>query len=376
MELTPRRLNRATLHRQLLLARRSVDVHEGVRNVVAVQAQEAPSPYVAMWNRLHRFDPAQLDTAIADHSIVKASLMRITLHAVVAEDYPAFHEAMTPILRAARVNDRRFHEAATPIEDADELMSHVLAFATEPRTKDEIEAAMAERIGEEPHSRLWWAMKTYAPIFHAPTAQPWSFGRRPSYRAAPSGRRPPFEEALQYLIRRYLEGFGPASVLDFNQFSMQSRVAIRQALDSMSHELEVLEGPEGEVLYDVPDGVIPDEETPAPPRLLAMWDSTLLAYNDRSRLIPEEYRKAVIRNNGDVLPTLLVDGYVAGVWRPVEDGIEVTAFHDIPTTAWRAIEAEAASLIEMLAPREHLIYSRYRNWWQKLPEGVPRVVGV
>ena len=57
---------------------------------------------------------------------------------------------------------------------------------------------------------------------------------------------------------------------------------------------------------------------------MAMWDSTLLAYSDRSRIIPPDYRTLVMRNNGDVLPTLLVDGYVAGVWRPVEGGIEAT----------------------------------------------------
>ncbi|WP_216321890.1 DNA glycosylase AlkZ-like family protein [Deinococcus aestuarii] len=33
-------------------------------------------------------------------------------------------------------------------------------------------------------------------------------------------------------------------------------------------------------------------------------------------MIPPEYRRLVIQQNGDVLPTLLVDGYVVGVWRP------------------------------------------------------------
>jgi Winged helix DNA-binding domain len=40
---------------------------------------------------------------------------------------------------------------------------------------------------------------------------------------------------------------------------------------------------------------------------------TLLAYADRSRVIPPAYRRLITRQNGDVLPTLLVDGYVAGV---------------------------------------------------------------
>ena len=61
-----------------------------------------------------------------------------------------------------------------------------------------------------------------------------------------------------------------------------------------------------------------------------MWDSILLAYADRSRIIPADYRSIIIRRNGDVLPTLLVDGYVAGVWRALEDGIEVTAFRKLP----------------------------------------------
>jgi hypothetical protein len=39
----------------------------------------------------------------------------------------------------------------------------------------------------------------------------------------------------------------------------------------------------------------------------------LLAYADRSRVTPPDYRKLVARSNGDVLSTLLVDGYVAGV---------------------------------------------------------------
>src|SRR3990172_260014 len=96
----------------------------------------------------------------------------------------------------------------------------------------------------------------------------------------------------------------------------------REALQSLAGTVESLEGPDGAELFDVPGGLLPPEDSPAPPRLMAMWDSTLLAYADRSRIIPPDYRQLVTRNNGDVLPTLLVDGYVAGVWRPVKDGIE------------------------------------------------------
>ena len=129
------------------------------------------------------------------------------------------------------------------------------------------------------------------------------------------------------------------------------------------------------MLYDVPGGVVPDEDVPAPPRLLPMWDSILLAYADRSRVMPPAYRKIVMRNNGDVLPTLLVDGLVAGVWRTLEDGIEATAFHPLTDEDWSGLDAEAAALRRFLVERESMIYGRYAHWWDDLPSAEVRVLG-
>jgi hypothetical protein len=99
-----------------------------------------------------------------------------------------------------------------------------------------------------------------------------------------------------------------------------------------------------------------------------MWDSILLAYADRSRIIPEQHRRVIIRSNGDVLPTVLVDGYVAGVWRPLDGRIEVSAFDRLPDAAWTALETEARSLLELIGPRDARLYSRYMRWWDKLPK--------
>ena len=143
--------------------------------------------------------------------------------------------------------------------------------------------------------------------------------RRP---ADPSER-----DGVQHLLLRYLAAFGPASVADFAQFSMLRRPIVTQARQALAERVEQLEGPDGTVLLDLPGAPRPDGDAEPPPRLLPMWDSVLLAYADRSRVIPADYRSLVIRRNGDVLPTLLVDGHVAGVWRPVEGGIEATAFH-------------------------------------------------
>lgn len=375
MRVTERQLNRATLARQLLLEREPLSVLDAIKRVVALQAQEAASPYLALWNRVAGFDARDLHDAYVNHDVVKASLMRITLHAVHAEDYPSFHAAMVPSLRASRLHDNRFKALGLTIEDADEVVPEVLAHLSEPRTGAEIEALLSEKFGELPKPGLWWALRTFAPVVHAPTSTVWTFVQRPAYVAARTkplaGER---STHLERLALRYLEGFGPASVADLSQFTLLTRAVVRETLQSLGDRVRRLEGPGGVTLFDVPLGAIPSADVAAPPRLMAMWDSTLLAYTDRSRIIPPDYRQVVIQNNGDVLPTVLVDGYVAGVWRAVEGGIEVTAFHKLSKAVWDGLACEATALAAFLADRDPKVYSRYQRWWTALADRETRAL--
>ncbi|WP_043627610.1 winged helix DNA-binding domain-containing protein [Nonomuraea candida] len=373
--ITARELNRSTLARQLLLGREALDVAEAVRRVVALQAQHAASPYLALWNRITAFDPADLDAAFAERKIVKATLLRITLHAVHADDHPHLHEAMQPSLRAARLGAPRFTRSGITPADADALVGDLLAFADQPRSADEIQSWIQTRLGVPPKG-VWWALRTYAPLLHAATGAPWSFGTRPAYVAAgiPPTLGAEADQALQTLVLRYLEGFGPASAVDVAQFALVTRRRARSAMDALAGTLQRLTGPDGSELFDLPGAPRPAEDTPAPARLLPMWDNVLLAHADRSRIIPPQYRKLVTRTNGDVLPTLLVDGYVAGVWRPAEKGIEATAFHPLPGQVWDELAAEAQALAALLAGREPGVYRRYDRWWSDLPGAEVRII--
>ncbi|MEU9227555.1 winged helix DNA-binding domain-containing protein [Streptomyces massasporeus] len=377
MDITAQELNRATLGRQLLLGREAMEAGEAVRRVVALQAQHAASPYMALWNRLAGFEPAELDAAFSEGAVVKATLMRITLHAVHADDHQVFREAMQQTLYASRLGYRFAATGLTPA-DAQGLVPELLDFADRPRTAAEVQDWLAERVGEERKAGAWWGLKAYAPLLHVPTGGPWSFGARSSFVAARTGPVPEGREtapeALNHLVLRYLAGFGPASVADVAQFAMVPRAPVRRALLALGDAVEQLRGPDGTVLYDVPGASRPPADTPAPPRLMAMWDSVLLAHADRSRVIPPAYRRLVIRVNGDVLPTLLVDGRVAGVWRALDGGIEATAFHDLPTAVWDGLAEEAASLTALLAGRDTEVYRRYHHWWPKLPDGQVRLL--
>ena len=211
----------------MLLKREPVTVSDAVGRIVALQAQSPPAPYIALWNRITNLNFDDVDQAYADRSLVKASLMRITLHAVGAADYPVFHSASTPILRAARLNDRRYRDTGLTTEDADRAIPRLLDFLETPRSKSEVLDHLAAECSDEP--RLWWALRTYAPLIHAPTGTPWSFDRNAHYEQAPTLDRPPLDDAIQTLVRRYLAGFGPAKITDFAQFSLQPMSRARPA---------------------------------------------------------------------------------------------------------------------------------------------------
>lgn len=372
MSLTTRQLALATLDRQLLLERRRIDVAEAVRRLCALQAQSPASPYLALWNRVSDFAPGDLDAAFADRRIVKATLMRITLHAVHAEDHAGYHAAMVRTLRASRLYDRRYSSTGLAPEDADAVLPGLAGFLARPRTGAEVENEVTGRFGEHAH-RMWWALRTYAPMHHVPAGGPWSFSQPNTYRAAHAVPAPGKEDAdagVRQLLLSYLRAFGPGTTQDFARFTLLQRAVIAGALQGLGDQVVQVAGPGRAALYDLAGATVPDEDTPVPPRLLPMWDSILFAHTGAGRVVPEEYRPVVVRRNGDTLPCLLVDGQVAGVWRATRGGIELTAFRKLGKAAWDGLAEEAAKLLDLLADRDPAVYARYGHWWDKGFPGV------
>ena len=69
-----------------------------------------------------------------------------------------------------------------------------------------------------------------------------------------------------------------------------------------------------------------------------------------------------------------MDGYVAGVWRPVDGGIEATAFRRLSDGEWEGLAGEARPLIDLIADREPRVYRRFDRWWADLPAAEVRVL--
>jgi hypothetical protein len=155
-------------------------------------------------------------------------------------------------------------------------------------------------------------------------------------------------EARAEILSRYLAAFGPASRRDIVAWTMMHVPEIQRALDRLE-PLRRFRDEHGRELLDVPRAPLPDAETPAPVRFLPKWDNVLLAFADRTRVLPEQYRKGVIRMNGDVAQTFLVDGFVAGTWRVENGRVMPEPFAPLPRAVRREVEDEAGRLEAFLA---------------------------
>ena len=303
--LTLRELNRALLERQLLLKRHRLSVQRAVERICALQAQYSPSPYIALWSRLEGFRKEQLTRALEQRRVVKSSLFRITLHITSARDYPHFAAAWLPAAQEStpRVTSKK-------IADLSRLVN--AAAMKRPITHEELEAMAAEGMGG-----FRWRTRTLAPLLHVPPSGTWRFHGRPELRALKAWlgvELPAREDGAAHLVKSYLAAFGPATQEDLLRFAGVRVGDIRPGLEQL--ELRRFRDERGRLLLDVPRGPLPDGDKPAPVRFLPKWDSAILGYAppERTRILPEKFRATVIRKNGDVLPTVLVDGFVAATW--------------------------------------------------------------
>ena len=321
-----------------------------IERIGGLQAQEPASPYVALWSRLEGFEAAALDRAAHEHRVVKAGLVRGTLHMVSADDYLRVQPAVRATLQGLAAQDQ-FRNAE--VRDVDSLVDAAMAFANEPRDNAAMHEHLTELATAEGRSPadVWWRIRREGAFIRAPSNVPWSFGRRPAYVAAGTWLGGlPFaddEAAVVHLVRRYLAAFGPATLADLRTWSHVSTARLRPAIEAIP-DIVTLRDETGRQLLDLAAAPRPPADTPAPVRFLPMWDSVLLGHQDRSRVLPDAHRKAVISRNGDVLPTFLVDGRVAGMWWVEPDGgrtrIVLEPFAAIPKTARRALDVEAEGL--------------------------------
>jgi len=332
--LTLRELNRATLQRQLLLERKRLSPKAVIERLVGMQAQWPPAPYVGNWTRTTSFKREALERELAGSAVVKATFIRQTLHLVTPRDYALFR---------AVTSETNFPSESS---HAKRFESSVRALAADgPVTAAEGVAHLERAHGLTGVNarRAWRAARIRAHLVHHHETALW--------RARPEGRFVALDEPEAYdptearaeLFRRYFAAFGPASRRDLVAWSRMHVPEIQRALDLLE-PLRRFRDEQGHELFDIPRAPLPDADTPAPVRFLPKWDNVLLAFADRTRVLPEQIRKRVIGMNGDVAQTFLVDGFVAGIWRAENGRVVLEPFEPLSRSVQRELEDEAGRL--------------------------------
>jgi hypothetical protein len=341
--LTRRALNRALLERQLLLRREARPAADTIEHLVAMQAQEPPSPHIGLWTRLEGFDPAELDGLLSERRAVRGWLMRSTLHLATARDFLALRPLFAPVSERGLMS--QFRRALDGV-DLDELCAAARALVeAEPMGGAAIGRALAERFpGVEPRV-LGYAAGFLLPMVQPPPRGLWASRKRPVMTTAESwlGALLAADPSPDDVVLRYLAAFGPATAADIRAWSGLTRAAA--VLERLRPRLRSFRDERGRELLDVPDGPLPDADTPAPVRFLPVYDNAILAHDDRSRILADGYPPRI----ADV-PTVLVDGFACGMWTIDDKGLEIRFFADVTAADRTAIEEEGARLLAFAGP--------------------------
>jgi hypothetical protein len=349
--LTLRALNRATLARQSLLARERASVTETVRRLCGMQAQEPRPPFLGLWSRIEGFRAEDLHTALNERALVRATMMRGTLHLMTATDYLSFRTSMQPMLDAGlkMLGDRAKgmdKEAVLPV--ARGLLEE------SPRTFNEMRSLLQAEFPDVNERALGFAVRMCLPLVMVPTQDRWGFPRTAQFAPADGwlGAPPSGSPAVAELLLRYLEAFGPASAADAQTWS--GLPALAEVLDGLRPRLRAFSDERGRELFDLPDAPRPDGDTPAPARFLPEFDNLVLAHADRTRIISDEHRPGLTTKNLRVRATFLWDGFARGTWdlerKRKSATLRLRPFEPLPRGALKELTAEAESLLAFTEP--------------------------
>jgi Winged helix DNA-binding domain len=347
-----RALNRALLARQLLLERAPTPVPDAVHHLVGLQAQEPWSPYYALWTRLDRFDPHDLGALLTGRRAVRIVLMRSTVHLVTADDALALRALHAGFLdRALRTSTWRHGLDGL---DLDAVVADGRALIeAEPVAFGTLGARLAERWPGRDPATLAQVLRARAPLVQLPPRAVWGQRGQVVVTTAEHWLGRPLDTAatLDDMVLRYLAAFGPASVMDVQQWSGLTR--LREVALRLGGRVTRFRDEDGRELLDLPDAPRPDPDTPAPVRFLPDFDNVTLSHADRRRIVDDDVRRRVQTRNGVLPGTILVDGRVAGTWSiersPGAATLSVAPYVPLSRADREAVAMEGAALLAFAA---------------------------
>ena len=361
--LSRRALNRALLERQHLLRRtpvtgpdRAAQVTVLVEHLAGMQAQAPFPPYFGLLSRLDGFQPDDLAGLLLSREVVRIGLMRGTIHLVSARDCLALRPLVQPVLDRALSGSFGRQLAGADVRAIAAAGRELVE--ERPLTFAELGDLLARDWPDHPPAALAQAVRALVPLVQVPPRAVWGRAGQARHTSAESWLgRPlaagPSLEALEEMVERYLAAFGPATAADVQAWSGLTR--LREVTDRMRPRLRVFRDDDGHELLDLPEAPRPSPDTEAPVRLVAEFDNLILSHADRTRIMSHDSRKCLFGLPNVFPGSVLVDGFVAGMWRLSRSRtaatLTVELFGERPGAAGRdAVAKEAARVLAFAAP--------------------------
>jgi hypothetical protein len=375
MVLTLRGLNRALLSRQLLLDRprlpaddraRALRVVETIEHLVGLQAQAPFPPYFGLQSRLEGFRSHDLASLITSRGVVRIALMRGTIHLVSARDCLPLRRVVQPVIDRGM---RTAYGKQLAGLDTEALATAGRALVeAEPLTFSQLGQALAERWPDHPAHALAQGVRAFVPLVQVPPRAVWGQAGQSRHTSAEHWLDAPRDASpaqvtgltgltgptglmgLADLVTRYLGAFGPATVRDVTTWS--GLTGLKPVMEQLRPSLITFRDEQGAELFDLPLAPRPDDDVPAPVRLVAEFDNLVLSHADRSRVISQENSGRLYTVNGVIPGAVLIDGFVAGMWRvdSSRDAATVTIELFGPMRERDALVREAARVLAFCSP--------------------------
>ena len=286
---------------------------------------------------------------LSSGQVVRGAALRSTQHLMAGDDFRWLRPTIQPVLDR---NARSPYVARETIGlDLDEITAvGIKLLADNTLTRRELGKGFVEKWPGRNAQVLVSALERRVALVHSPATSSWGRWGSPAGVAVVRAEVVVGEMSVsqpEALIRRYLAGFGPATVSDFQSWSGLTRMG--EFFEGMRPGLRVYRTEQGE-LFDLPDAVLADIDAPAPVRFLPAFDNVLLGHADRTRIVSHEDRKLVMPGGAQVMPTFLVDGFVAGTWSLQGSELLVKAFRPLSIANIAEVATEAERLLEFVDP--------------------------
>jgi hypothetical protein len=352
--LSTRALNRALLARQMLLTRVNLPVLDAIERLVGIQAQDPNAPYFGLWSRLEEFRPDDLSKLIQNKKVMRLALMRSTIHLVSSKDGMSLRPLIQSVQETVLKNSFGKHLNGLDTQAVAEAGRALVE--TKPLTFSELGKLLGKQWPNVESAALAAVVRTLVPLVQMPPRGIWGKSGQAIHTSVEAwiGRLPFSKLTTEDIILRYLSAFGPATIQDIQVWSGLTR--LKEKVEQLLPQLIIFHNDQGNELLDIPSAPRPDQNVPSPPRFLGGFDNILLSYADRKRIIDESYRNIVFTKNGIIRPTILIDGFVSGLWKVQKEKgtvkLIIESFKKLPNEEHNALTEEGTRLLDFLAGQE------------------------